>query len=379
VVLTRVRPRLALTAAGVGCLVAALVACDSSADRLAPWPPAQARGWYDAQPWIVGANFVPSTASNQLEMWQAATFDPDTIDRELGWAAEMGLNTMRVFLHDMLWADDPDGFFDRVDTYLGIAGRHGIRTMFVLFDAVWDPFPQLGPQAEPLPGTHNSRWVQGPHIDVLRDPARRAALEPYVLDVVGRYRDDPRVLAWDVYNEPGNRVLAYVAHEPEDKRDLSAELLRDAFGWARSAAPTQPLTAAVWERVTGDVSRLEPIDHIMLDNSDIITFHSYAIVWDLQAPVGWLQSYDRPVVCTEYLARTLGSTFQQVLPYFFDERIGAIHWGLVSGRTQTIYPWTSWAFPAEEEPEVWFHDVLHSDGSPFDPAEVALFEELTQP
>ena len=124
------------------------------------WSEERANAWYARQGWLAGADFVPSTASNQLEMWQASTFDPDTIDRELGWAEGVGFNVMRVFLHDMAWKADPSGFEQRVDRYLSIAHKHGIKTLFVLCDSCWDPRPKLGPQEEPVPGLHNSRWVQ---------------------------------------------------------------------------------------------------------------------------------------------------------------------------------------------------------------------------
>lgn len=142
------------------------------------WSVEKANEWYAQQPWIVGANFVPSTASNQLEMWQAETFDPETIDRELGWAAAAGFNTMRVFLHDMLWTADAEGFEKRIDTYLSIADKHGIKTMLVPLDSVWNPYPKLGSQEEPLPHVHNSRWVQSPHLDLQKDPSRYDELKP---------------------------------------------------------------------------------------------------------------------------------------------------------------------------------------------------------
>lgn len=340
------------------------------------WTEEQAWKWYDAQPWIAGANFVPSTASNEFEMWQEATFDPETIDRELGWAQSIGFNAMRVFLHDMLWSQDREGFFERIDQYLEIADRHGIRTIFVMFDSVWDPRPEPGPQKEPIPRVHNSRWVQSPHIDVLKDPARHIEVKPYLLDVLIHYRNDPRVLMWDLYNEPGNRNLPYQEFDPENKRELSAFFLREVFAWAREVNPSQPLTAAVWERMSGDPTTLEPIDHLMLNNSDVLTFHSYAPLKRLEKSVDWLRSYGRPLICTEYLSRTTSNTFQIILPYFRNEGIGAINWGLVSGRSQTIYPWISWAVHFKQEPKPWFHDVFRKDGTPYDAAETDLIRKL---
>jgi hypothetical protein len=164
------------------------------------WTPQQANEWYLAQPWLVGCNFLPSTAINQLEMWQAETFDPQAIERELGWAHLLGFNTVRVFLHELPWHDDREGFFQHVDKFLEIAARHEVRPLLVFFDGVWDPDPQSGPQRRPRTGVHNSGWVQSPGRVVLADPAKQDALQPYVTDVLTRYANDDRVLAWDLFN-----------------------------------------------------------------------------------------------------------------------------------------------------------------------------------
>src|SRR5690349_21250260 len=158
------------------------------------WSEAQAREWYARQGFLIGANFVPATAINQLEMWQADSFDSARIDLELGWAEAIGMNTMRVFLHDLAYQQDPQGFLGRVDRFLGIAAKHRIRPMLVLFDSVWDPFPALGPQRPPRPGVHNSGWVQSPGKVALEDPAQWPRLEAYVTRVIGRFKNDARVL-----------------------------------------------------------------------------------------------------------------------------------------------------------------------------------------
>ena len=162
------------------------------------WTEGRAAEWYRAQPWLVGANYSPASAINQLEMWQAETFDPARIDKELGWAEAIGMNTMRVFLHDLVWQQDAAGYTRRIGQFLEIADRHHIRPMFVLFDSVWDPEPKLGKQHEPTPGVHNSGWVQGPGAQALQDASQHARLEAYVKGVVGAFGKDKRVLAWDV-------------------------------------------------------------------------------------------------------------------------------------------------------------------------------------
>lgn len=341
------------------------------------WSAKQAHDWHTERGWIVGVNFVPSTAVNQLEMWQEATFDPASIERELGWGAAIGFNTVRVFLHDLLWQQDAAALLDRIDRFLSIAAAHEIRTLFVLFDSVWDPQPQPGPQPAPSPGVHNSRWVQGPHIDLLQDPNRHPEVEPYVQGVLERFSSDDRVLAWDLYNEPGNRVPVYADREPENKAELSAVFLRRVFDWAREVAPQQPLTAGIWQGVGERTDPLHPLDELLLERSDILTFHTYAPLGGVERAVDWLRTFGRPLLCTEYLARSAGSTFQEILPYFAGEGIGALSWGLVSGRSQTIYPWTSWGQPFDREPDVWFHDVLRADGTVYDGEETELIRSLT--
>jgi endo-1,4-beta-mannosidase len=153
---------------------------------------------------LVGSNYNPASAINELEMWQADTFDAPRIDKELGWAQDLGMNTMRVFLHDLLWKQDPQGFKKRLDAFLTIANRHKIRPVFVLFDSCWDPHPILGPQHPPIPGVHNSGWVQSPGADALQDAREYPRLKSYIEGVVGAFANDPRILAWDVWNEPNN-------------------------------------------------------------------------------------------------------------------------------------------------------------------------------
>ena len=339
------------------------------------WTEEKANAWYDKLPWLVGANFTPSTAINQLEMWQADTFDPENIDRELGWAAGLGMNTMRVYLHDLLWQQDSAGFIQRIDQYLTIAEKHGIRTMFVLCDAVWNPHPKLGKQPEPVPHVHNSGWVQSPHIDVLRDPARHDSLEPYFKGVIGRFKDDPRVLAWDLYNEPGNDGEKDNMSQAE-KEEKCLMLLRKMFAWARELDPSQTLTVGVWiKEWVGP--HATPLNDFMRDNSDVISFHSYDSLHRTIERVGSLKPFGRPILCTEYLARGADSRFESHLPYFKENRIAAYNWGLVAGKIQTQYPWSSWKTKFTAEPEIWHHDILRPDGTAFSRTEIDLLRAIS--
>jgi hypothetical protein len=362
----------------------ALAWCTSALSaQTARWSEQKANAWYAQQPWLVGSNYIPKSAINELEMWQEPTFDPAEIDKELTWAELMGMNTMRVFLHDLLWQQDAAGFQKRLDRFLTIASRHHIRPMLVLFDSCWDPSPHLGPQHPPIPGVHNSGWVQSPGAAALADPNQYPRLKTYVLGVVGAFANDDRILAWDIWNEPGGvSAETYPKEELKEKDKVArvTNLLPQAFEWARETHPTQPLTSGVWDVDTSsDSGNLGEIEQIQVRESDIITFHNYDWPESFKKEVAWLkQKYNRPVVCTEYMARSEGSTFDTVLPIAKQERVGAINWGFVAGKTQTYLPWDSWRRPyVEDQPSIWFHEVLRSDGTPYRQAEVDLIRQLT--
>ena len=343
------------------------------------WTEAQASAWYAAQPWPVGADFLPSTAINELEMWQGDTFDPATIDRELGWAQGIGMNTMRVFLHNLVWEQDPEGFRKRIETFLDIAARHHIRPVFVLFDSCWDPFPKLGPQHPPIPGVHNSGWVQAPGDAILTDPSQYARLEAYVKGVVGAFATDPRILAWDVWNEPDNtNDGSYGKSEPRNKAELVLNLLPQVFAWARSVHPSQPLTSGIWHGDWSSLDAMPPMARVQIENSDVISFHDYGWPEQFEKHIHQLEQFHRPLICTEYMARGAGSTFDTILPIARDHHVGAINWGLVAGKSQTYLPWDSWRRPyVTDQPPIWFHDVFHPDGTPYREREAEIIRDLT--
>jgi hypothetical protein len=368
---------------GIGLGAGLLVVCAAVAllarGQEQRWTTAKANAWYAQQPWPVGSNFVPDDAINQLEMWQARTFDAKEIDRELGWAQGLGMNTMRVFLHDLLWEQDPDGFKRRSDEFLTIAARHHIRPIFVLFDSCWDPYPKLGPQHPPIPGVHNSGWVQSPGKEALTDEKQYPRLKAYVQGVVGAFANDNRILAWDVWNEPDNmNGSSYEREEPRNKVDLVLKLLPQVFAWARESHPVQPLTSGVWQGDWSTPRTLSPMSRAQIENSDVISFHNYGWPEDFEVRVKQLEQYHRPIICTEYMARGVGSLFDTILPIAKRYHVGAVNWGFVVGKTQTNLPWDSWQRPyVLEQPPVWFHDIFHPDGTPYREREVQIIREAT--
>jgi len=323
------------------------------------WSVEKANAWYKEHQWITGANFLPSTAINQLEMWQAETFDPATIDKELGWAEGIGFNTMRVYLHSLAWKGDAEGFKKRVGDYLTIANKHGIKTIFVFFDDCWNKVPSPGKQPEPKPGVHNSGWVQDPGQPMSSDTTLFPQLEKYVKDVMTHFSKDKRILLWDLYNEPGN----------SGKKDSSLPLLKKVFQWAREVNPEQPISVGLW------AWDLEKLNAFQLQNSDVLTYHNYEDPqWHLRV-IELLKANGKPMICTEYMARTRNSRFSNVLPLLKKHNIGAINWGFVAGKSNTIYAWDT-PIADGSQPDEWFHDIYFPDGTPYRQDEVNLIKKL---
>lgn len=348
----------------------------------ARWSAEKAWAYYESQPWGLGANFNPSTSINQLEFWQADTYDTVTIERELAWSAELGMNLHRVYLHNLLWQQDSTGFLLRLDDFLQRCDVHGIKVMFVLLDDVWHPVPALGKQPEPVPHVHNSGWVQSPGAEILGDSSRHEELKPYIQGIIRNFMEDPRVAYWDLYNEPDNVAGGERASiEVPNKKIYSLALLKKVFAWAREVDPLQPLTVGFWKGNPahwGIPDSLPAIDKFVAENSDVISFHAYdgdtAVV---AQKIRALANYGRPLLCTEYLARGTGNTFERMLPIFRNHNIAAINWGFVSGKTNTIYPWSSWSTKFTSEPEIWHHDILRPDGTPYSEDEINFLRSLT--
>jgi hypothetical protein len=360
-------------------LFIALVLASSAFAQSVKWSEEKANEWYARQPWLVGANYVPATAVNQLEMWQNETFDIDRINLEFMWAESLGMNTMRVFLHDLVWKQDPNNFRKRIGRFLDVAKKHKIKPIFVLFDSCWDPFPEMFHQRPPQPGIHNSRWVQSPGASALSDPKQETRILDYVANVILAFAEDDRILAWDVWNEPDNlNGSSYGRVERPNKLKLVEALLPKVFQYARSGRPTQPVTSGVWQGDYSSPGKLTAIQKIQLEQSDIISFHSYDKPEEFEKRVEWLKQWNRPILCTEYMARPQGSTFEGILPIAKKHKVAAYNWGFVAGKSQTWLPWDSWQKPyiGDRQPAVWFHDIFRMNGTPYNQAEVDFIKSI---
>ncbi|UDQ96884.1 1,4-beta-xylanase [Lentisphaerota bacterium WC36G] len=285
-------------------------AVDNEVPKTKVWSLEKAKAWQKKQGWIIGCNFIPSNASNQLEMWQKATYSPKLIDKELGWAASIGFNTVRVYLHDLVWATEKEAFLARIDNFLTICAKHKIKPMFVFFDDCWNPVAKAGPQPDPIPRLHNAGWVQSPARGVRDDYKKIDKLEEYVLAVLKRFKDDDRIRLWDLYNEPGNfNRNSYKKYELKDKRERTTYLLKKVYQWADKVELSQPVTSGTWASIKSNGL----LNRIAYNCSDVISFHNYSGVKKMEEDIKFLQNFKRPIICSEYMARP-SSTFAKITP-----------------------------------------------------------------
>ena len=370
------------------------IQCQKSPSPVADyrWTEERAWQWHSENGWMVGTNFNPSTSINQLEFWQEETYDRETIERELEWSAELGMNMHRVYLHNLLWDQDSIGFLERVDNYLNISESKDIKTLFVLLDDVWHPVPKLGKQPEPIPFVHNSGWVQAPGSEILGDSSRHDELRNYVKGVISHFADDKRVVGWDLYNEPDNVASSDPENlvnninfrglnrgpEVKEKHIYSLSLLKKIFMWAREVNPSQPLTVGLWKdsETWNDIDNLSEIDRFAISNSDVISFHAYGDLEETRKKIEDLEKFNRPLLCTEYLARGEQNTFQIMLPLFKEKEIAAVNWGFVAGKTNTAFPWSSWQVEFDSLPKIWHHDIYLPDKTPYDEKEIAFLKNI---
>ncbi len=345
------------------------MAQDRPAER---WSEEKANEWAADKGWIVGCNYVCATAINQIEMWQQETFDPATMDRELALAEGLGFNTVRVFLSNLVYTADPEGFKDRFDEFLSICEKHRQRALVTFWtNGGKCEDPKLGPQPETVQGVHNSQWCMTPGAEVVNDPTRWGELEIMVKDILRTYADDDRILMWCLYNEPENIRRGVKSSLP---------LLRETFKWAREVNPSQPLTSPVWTAPglapagTGQRTNMPTVSYVW-ENSDVISFHSYTNGDVMERFVKLMLPYNRPIICTEYMGRPL-STFEECMPVLKKYNVGAINFGLAVGKGNFHLQWKSKA--GDPEPEVWFHDIYRLDGSPYSAKEVEFIRNMTK-
>lgn len=358
-------------------MVVAIAACLCIASRSLArdrWTEAEAKSWYYDQPRMFGANYVMTYAVTPTEMWQADptipganTFDINAVRNELNKARDTGFNTLRVTLSYEVWKADRNGFMSRLNQFITESAARGIRPTLIFWDDVnftTNPSvqfrePYLGRQADPVPGMHNSQWTGTGGAAVRNNPGNwalsrtsslpGAGAKQYIQDIIGTYATDNRVLMWNGYNEPSG----------------SSALVQATAAWAREMNPIQPISFDAWGG---------GLDGVAIGESDVISYHNYSGPPGVTDGLKGMLRTGRPVILTEWMARTFGSTIPDVLPDLQEMGVASYNWGLVNGDQQTHWPWGSPPQTQTTEPPLWFHDLYRRDGTPYKSAEIALYQ-----
>lgn len=353
----------------------AMCAAAASASARERWTEKQANDWFAKQPYRAGVNYIPAYAINSIEFWQKESFDIKAIEKEFALMESTGFNAVRVFLNDLVVNDDPQGFLGRFERFLQAADRHNIGVMVVFFTNGGKNDPKLGKQPDP-DGTHNSGWKKTPSYDILGDKSKWSLLENYVKTVVKAHAKDPRVICWDIFNEPGNIKSLHIAGAakglaPErisHMRQCAFELISESAKWARSFDPIQPITFGIYN---GNDAKF---NELMIAESDVLSYHSYRSVYNHVERLRMLKKYNRPIMCKEWMGRVSGSTFNPILQFQKKHNIWSFAFGFVAGKMETWRPW-----PANDCPElegIWFHDLYYADHTPYCPEEIAYIKRV---
>lgn len=351
------------------------------------WTARQAWDWYEKRPWIMGINYVPSITLHASELWQEDTHAEviKSVRGEFALMNDIGLNGVRMFLPFNIWYHDREKFLDRVDNFLDELDNAGITMMPVLFnDCVGfgrpkniEPRAPKGWHAYDIGhhGGHKDNPFTGEKEKVgwiyWDEPEWRPVMEEYLRAVIGRFKNDARIYAWDLWNEPGN----------SNRSDMSIPYLKRAFEIARELDPVQPLTVAPWTYpadfgINPD-SDVAPIARLALDESDIVTFHQYEGFDRVKNVVKGLKREGRPMMNTEWLNRIQGNLIQDNLPLYHDEGIGSYSWGLVAGKSQHFLPWDELWKNRDLPLNLWQHDLFDTFHTAYDPEELNLMRRLS--
>ena len=211
---------------------------------------------HDTSTWV-GANYTPAYAVSAVHFWH--DFRPDVVEKELAAAKKYyGITTVRVYLHNIPYDAEKEKFLDRIEQFLVICDRHGIKPGFTFFDDChWHEGIFLEEPTEPIKGYHNGRWAACPQ-DRERKEENLPKFKAYIQDVIRPHRDDPRVLWWETFNEP---IMG---------SEFSRKLRIEGYAWAKELKPTQPVICC-WDDSP---------------ETDIVNAHNYGNsqqAWDKQA------------------------------------------------------------------------------------------------
>ena len=349
------------------------------------WSEKKAWEWYNSHPWIRGCNYMSADSVNRIDQWQGLHFKErlKTTEKELGVMRDLGFNSVRIILEFVVWEKEHDSFLERFEEYISLLDKYGISAMVVLANDCMPPktelwkMPDIGEQEydwgyhggrrHSQHGRHNS---PAPHY-YFDDPVLTEKYFDMVKEIVTLYKDDPRILMWDLFNEPGNSNRSGITIEP----------LKRMVKEVRAINPSQPLTIAAWCR-DANYEFSMPEDIFAIENSDIITYHNYGTYEEHIRIIKYLKQFNRPLINTEWLARCTGNTVFDNFPLFYLENIGCYNWGFVAGKYQTYEPYEAhwqWYNDDKNAPidfTKWFHDLYRPSLRPYDPRETELIKRF---
>ncbi len=170
---------------------------------------------------IRGAVYFPARAYNAYQTY--SLFDAAVIDRDFGYAQQAGINALRMFVSPEFWAEEPGLFMERFEQVIALSAKHGIRVMPVLFeDCGTDNTPETRNSRDP----HTAICVCSPCRAVQADPSRWPEVYPFMDAFFARYKDDKRLLAIEVMNEPNFRSgnVPFAQHAVERARSYGGSV-----------------------------------------------------------------------------------------------------------------------------------------------------------
>lgn len=352
------------------------------------WSKERVWKWYNERPWIRGCNYMSRDCANRIDQWQEHGFEErfETTCEELKLAAETGFNSIRIIPEFYVWLKEHDGFMQRLERYVAAADKFGISCMVVFGNDCCPPKEEalnrlhLGEQHVDW-GYHGGRKIsqhgrfEGAGYSVLDDPETAEKFYEFVREIVEKYKNDERIIIWDVFNEPGNSRRYSMSHLH----------MKKFFEIIRKIDPIQPLTAGIFS-VSGyfDYGKLPEIEKFGLENSDIISYHNYNSYINNVLELKRLKEFERPVINTEWLNRCAGNNVEEMFPLFFLEKVGCYNWGFVAGKYQTYEPWnTIWddlksgaEYAKNYDFTKWLHDLYRPSLNPYNPKEIEIIKTI---
>jgi hypothetical protein len=328
----------------------------SATDAAGTLPPAPlVKDWS----WVQGAIFYPSYALNSVNFW--TEYDTSVVDREISYAKVYGLNTLSIYFNWLAWNADRPLFLKRVEDFLARADKYGLKVFPIFFDNVGNTDPQVA-QLPPKPGVHNSRAMESPSWPILSGQYAanvngiQATLKAYVQDIVNAHPDDPRILFWEVYNEPIRDNA-----EPVNGPAVTDALVRDGYDWVKQTGTKLPVVSTAGDFLGGKYS-------------DFYTYHMYLYDAANAAPQcsnAWGAEGGSEHLCTETMDRPW-LDLQCLAGYFRSHKTGFTFWEFMIARTQIQFPWSCNAgAPCVDggglpiEPFTPFHGMVFADGHPW--------------